>query len=288
MSAVILDGGALAKKIKLSLAPRVERFAKTRSRAPHLAILAGEHPSAKAYLQSKLNACRACGIKTSTHPLSGSTQTAVELVRRMSQDDAVDGIIVELPLPSGMELENILRALAPEKDVEAATAANYGRLSLVKTYEEAVAGAIVLPCTAAAVIELLLDAKIPIAKKQAVVVGRSNILGKPTAQLLTSLNATVTLCHSQTENIEAHIRRADIVVAGLGRPRFIKAGWLKSGAAVIDAGITLEGEKMIGDVDFEPALKIASYLTPVPGGVGPVTTAMLLSNTLLLAESHLG
>lgn len=288
MSAAILDGGALAKKIKLELPARAARFAQARARAPHLSILAGDHPSAKAYCQSKLKACKASGIKTSTHPLSGSTQTAVELVRRLSQDDAVDGIIVELPLPAGMELEKILSALSPLKDVEAVTPVNYGRLALIKSYEETVSRGLVVPCTAAAVINLLLESKVPIAKKQAVVVGRSNILGKPTAQLLTALNATVTLCHSQTENIEEHIRRADIVVAGLGRPRFVKAEWLKPGAIVIDAGITLEGTKMIGDVDFEPALKVASYITPVPGGVGPVTTAMLLCNTLLLAESRLG
>lgn len=289
MSALPLNGNALAKKIRQSLAPRVEAVKKARGRAPRLAIIAAAGASTASYLQAKAKASREAGIEAEIHPLpeASDTHAASQLLWSLAQNAAVDAIIVDLPLPKAVHVESLVAALPAEKDVEGITPHNYGRLFLAKTCEEARALKLIAPPTALAIVELLKESGVPVAGQRAVVVGRSNIVGKPAAHLLTAMNATVALCHSKTADLAEEVRRADIVVACLGKARLIKGSWLKSGAVVIDAGVNEEGGKLCGDVDFAEAEKVASFITPVPGGVGPVTTAMLLSNAVQLAERRL-
>ena len=290
MSAAIIDGRAAAARIRQSLNPRIEALVKARGRAPRLSILsAAGDPSAAAYLQAKLKACRDSGIEADVHALSASAghDEALDLLRRLGSDDAVDAVIVEFPLPKAVKAGEFIRELPAAKDVEGVTPENLGRLFMAKTFEEILSRKLIVPCTAMAAIGLLRQTGVPIAGRRAVVVGRSSIVGGPAAHLLTSLNATVTLCHSQTQDIEGELACADIVIAAIGRARFIKGSWLKKGAVVIDAGINRDGDSLCGDVDFEQASQVASLITPVPGGVGPVTTAMLLANTVALTESRL-
>ena len=290
MSANIIDGKAVAARIRRSLIPRVEAISKASGRPPRLDIIsAGADPSAAVYLQAKINACRELGIAAEVRelPVSASHGEALDLLRRIGSDGAVDALIVDLPLPKAVRAGELLRALPAAKDAEGVAPENLGRLFLAKTYESILSEKLIVPCTAMAAVELLRQTGVPIAGRRAVVVGRSSIVGKPAAHLLAALNATVTLCHSQTQDIEEELARADIVLAAIGRARFIKGAWLKKGAAVIDAGINQEGDSLCGDVDFERAQEVASFITPVPGGVGPVTTAMLLANAVALAESRL-
>lgn len=287
MSAVRLDGAALARKIRQSLAPRAQALKAARGREVKLAVVTS-HPdaSAEAYLQVKLKACHEIGIATSVEALPASTsqKDLLRTIARLAQDKTVDAVIVELPLPRQIDTIEALAALPPSKDAEGLHPENYGRLYAARTYEDIQAGKLVAPCTALAVAELLRETRVPLAGKRAVVLGRSNILGKPAALLLSSLNLTVTLCHSQTSALEDEVRRADVVVACMGKPRHVKGSWLKKGAIVIDAGVNHDDRGLCGDVEFSEAEKVASFITPVPGGVGPVTTAMLLANTVLLAE----
>jgi methylenetetrahydrofolate dehydrogenase (NADP+)/methenyltetrahydrofolate cyclohydrolase len=287
MSAVRLDGGALGRKIRQSLVSRAAAMRKTLGREVKLAVVTS-HPdaSAEAYLQVKLKACHEIGIATSVEALSASTSQKELLgtIGLLSQDKSVDAVIVELPLPRQIDTIAALAALPPSKDAEGLHPENYGRLYAARTYEDIQARKLVAPCTALAVAELLRETRAPLAGKRAVVLGRSNILGKPAAHLLSCLNLTVTLCHSQTLSIEDEVRRADVVVACIGKPRHVKGSWIKKGAIVIDAGVNHDEAGLCGDVEFVEAEKVAGFITPVPGGVGPVTTAMLLANTVLLAE----
>lgn len=286
--ATIIDGQALAKKLGKDLSPRLAAVKKARGRPPRLALIAGEEQAAQAYLHAKIKACREIGIETALHTLSRKTRIKdlIEWLASFGRDGSIDGISLDLPLPGGLDSAAVLAAMPADKDVEGMSPVNYGRLFLAKNYEE-IGGKLLVPCTALAAIAVLKKAGISTHGKHAVVVGRSAIVGKPTAHLLSALNATVTLCHSRTAGLPAEISRADIVVACLGKPRFIKGGWIKKGAVVIDAGINFLGGKLCGDVDFETACRVSSYITPVPGGVGPVTTAMLLANTVLAAERAL-
>lgn len=259
MSAVIFDGRALASKIKLGL----------RRRRLRLAIVRGaDNEASSQYRQAKIKACRDAGME----PLVCGPAA----LGQMARDHRIDAIIVELPLPAGVKESAVLEALPPEKDVEGVSPANFGRLMLARRWRD-VSG-LPLPCTASAAIRILKAAKVAVSGRQAVVVGRSNIVGKPVAQLLSLLGATVTLCHSQTRGLASHVRRADILVAAAGRPGLIRGRWIKPGAVVIDAGV---GK---GDVEFAQARRRAGLITPVPGGVGPVTTASLLANIHLLAR----
>lgn len=290
MSAVIIDGNALAIKIRQSLSERAAAVRKARSHAPRLAVVTvGENAATAAYRAATVKACREIGLEADVHSLSAwtSEKQTLKLLEDLGRDIKVDGIIVDLPLPKHIKATAVLTALPAQKDAEGVTPENYGRLFMTKTYDELQSLRLIAPPTALAVIELLQEIRAPLAGKRAIVVGRSNILGKPAAHLLSALDMTATLCHSKTQGIEEEVRRADIVVAALGKARFIKGSWLKEGAIVIDAGINREGDSLCGDVDFEEARKVVSYLTPVPGGVGPVTTAMLLANTVALAESGL-
>lgn len=274
MSARLLDGQKLAGALLRGLARRSLAFRRKRGRAPCLAIVAGEDPSSRSYLKSKLRACAAAGVAARL------TAPKAAAVRALARDPKVDAIMIELPLP--VPERPLIELIPASKDAEGITAANFGRLFLCREYGQT--ENLPVPCTAAAVLALMPGA---LAGKRAAVLGRSNILGKPTAHLLTLLDMTVTLCHSKTRDLKKIIKGADVVVAGMGRAGMIKGSWLKRGAVVIDAGITLEGRKVRGDVDFPSALKTAGFVTPVPGGVGPVTTAMLLRNTLVLAEAGL-
>lgn len=290
MSAVLLDGKALAKKIRLSLLPRLEKLKKARGRAPALAIVSGPaDPAAQAYARAKLKAFKESGLKAKVHSLSAwaGLNEALKLIKALARDAGVDAITVDLPLPKQMKPSALFEALPESKDAEGVTPGNFGRLFQAKTFEEIESGGLIVPCTARAVAELLRETRAPLAGKTAVVLGRSNILGKPAAHLLSALNLTVTVCHSRTQDLEGEVRRADVVVAAMGKARLIKGSWIKKDAIVIDAGINQDGKTLCGDVEFEEARKTAAYITPVPGGVGPVTTAMLLANTVLLAERAL-
>ena len=253
-------------------------------RAPCLAvILVGEDPASQVYVRNKHRACEACGITPLQYTLPADTEEAalLELIGKLNTDDGVDGILCQLPLPAHINETKITDAILPEKDVDGFHPVNVGKMLSGKDC--------FLPCTPAGVIEMLKYENIPIAGKHAVVIGRSNIVGKPAAALLLRENATVTVCHSRTENLKEVVLSADIVVAAVGRPRFVTADMLKPGCAVIDVGINrLPDGTLAGDVDFAAAKEVAGAITPVPGGVGPMTIAMLMENTVKSAKHRLG
>ncbi len=271
MSAVILDGKALAAKLKLDLRHKCSRL----SRPPHLAVvLVGDDPASAVYVKNKEKDCVECGIVCDDHRLPAATtrKELLDLVERLNREDAVDGILVQLPLPGHLDARQVLRAIDPKKDVDAFHPESVGRLSLGQ------AG--YLPCTPAGILTLLRAYGVDPAGKHCVVVGRSNIVGKPLAMLLLQADATVTVCHSKTVNLAALCRQADILISAAGRPGLITADMVKPHAAVVDVAMNRGPDgKLCGDVDFGPVSQIADYITPVPGGVGPMTRAMLMENT---------
>ena len=246
------------------------------SRKPGLAvILVGEDPASRVYVTSKRKDCEECGMGSLEYALPEDTteETLLGLVNELNNREDVNGILVQLPLPKHINEDSIINAISPEKDVDAFHPQNVGRIML--------GGAKFLPCTPAGVMELLDAYGIDPAGKDCVVIGRSNIVGKPMALLLLARNATVTVCHSKTQNLAEKVRNADIVVAAVGRANFVTADMVKEGAVVIDVGINrLENGKLCGDVEFEGVSQKASFITPVPGGVGPMTRAVLMKNTL--------
>lgn len=274
--AVRIDGAALAAKRKA----QIREEAAALSRSPSLAVvLAGEDPASQIYVRGKERDCAECGIRTQTHrlPAEVSQEELLALLDRLNRDADVDGILVQLPLPSGLEERPVLRALAPEKDVDCFHPLNAGLLALGEPG--------FLPCTPAAVLELLDAYGIPIRGRRCVIIGRSLLVGRPLAQLLTLRDGTVTLCHSKTEDLPALTRQADILVSAAGRRGLVTADMVKPGAAVIDVAINRGADgKLTGDVDFGPVSEKASHITPVPGGVGPMTRAMLLQNVLRAAR----
>lgn len=274
--AVRIDGAALAAKRKA----QIREEAAALSRPPSLAVvLAGEDPASQIYVRGKERDCAECGIRTQTHrlPAEVSQEELLALLGRLNRDADVDGILVQLPLPSGLEERPVLRALAPEKDVDCFHPLNAGLLALGEPG--------FLPCTPAAVLELLDAYGIPIRGRRCVIIGRSLLVGRPLAQLLTLRDGTVTLCHSKTEDLPALTRQADILVSAAGRRGLVTADMVKPGAAVIDVAINRGADgKLTGDVDFGPVSEKASHITPVPGGVGPMTRAMLLQNVLRAAR----
>lgn len=282
-----LDGRVLAKALLDALPARVAALADQRGEAPRLAILAiGADSPSEAYLKSKLQSCRAAGIETSVHSLPRATteSEALLVLDDLAKNAQVDGIIVEVPLPDQLDVRRLLARIPPEKDVEGVTERNFGRLFSARRIHDLETGGVFVPCTAAAVLRLIETTGMDPKGKEAVVIGRSNVVGKPVAHLLTCLDATVTLCHTKTKDLAAHIRRADILVCAAGKPGLVKGGMLKRGCVVLDAGTTYEGSVVRGDVDPMSAARVAGWLTPVPGGIGPVTTAALLANTVLAAE----
>lgn len=279
--ALILDGAATSKAIRRELKAQVSQFvAETGVRPTLAAILAGDNPASQKYVASKEKACALAGIGSRTYPfLSTAAQAEVEdVLAELNSDPLVHGILIQHPLPKSMDEPAVLAQLDPDKDVDGISPISMGRLLAGMDAFHA--------CTPAGMMELLRRYEIPVAGKHAVVVGRSVILGKPMAILLLDANATVTICHSKTRDLAQITRQADILVAAVGRPEFLTGDMIKPGAVVLDAGYNrVEGRQGdVGDVDFEGAARVASAITPVPGGVGPMTIAMLLANTVAAAR----
>ena len=281
MSATLLDGKALAARLRTELTGEAARLAEAGVRPGLAVVLVGDDPASQIYVRNKTVACAQVGIKTYDHrlPATTSDDELLALVATLNADPAVDGILVQLPLPAGLDARRVLFAVDPRKDVDGIHPENVGRLLLGQPRFVA--------CTPFGVMKLIAEAGLPLAGANAVVVGRSNMVGKPMAALLLGADATVTVCHSRTRDLAAVVARADLVVAAVGRAEMIRGDWIKPGAVVIDVGInrTAEG-KLLGDVEFAPAAARASAITPVPGGVGPMTIAMLLANTITAAQAR--
>lgn len=275
--AEILDGRKTASVVKESICAEVERIAASGRQVPGLAVvLAGEDPASRVYVGQKEKACLEVGFRSFLHRLPGSASTGelLSLVNDLNENPEINGILVQLPLPESIDTSAVIEAIDPGKDVDGFHPSNMGRLVLgLKS---------VKPCTPRGVMYLLRHYGIDPSGKKAVVLGRSNIVGKPLAQMLMAEDATVTVCHSRTQDLESYTREADVIVAAIGRPRFLKAAMVKPGCTVIDVGISRQDEGLVGDVDFEDVGKVASWITPVPGGVGPMTIAMLMLNTFEL------
>ena len=274
MAATLIDGRAVAKALKEEIAQRTQAMI-AQGVTPHLAVvLVGEDPASQVYVRNKENGCIKAGIRSTVIRLEEdcTQQELEETVKRLNADASVDGILVQLPLPKHLNEASVLRLIDPDKDVDGFHAMNSGRLMNGQPG--------FVPCTPLGVMKLLEAYGIDPAGKHAVVIGRSNIVGKPMAMLLLRANATVTICHSRTQNLADITRQADILVAAVGRANFVTADMVKAGAAVIDVGINRVDGKIVGDVDFDAVSGVAVYITPVPGGVGQMTIAMLLANTL--------
>ena len=283
MGALILDGAALARARRARVADDVARFVARHGIAPCLAaILVGEDPASRSYVQSKARASAQVGMRSETFHLAADTPQAdlLALIDELNRRRDVHGILPQLPLPVSIAPEAVFERLHPDKDVDGLTPANAGRLAL--GYPRLV------PSTPLGVLALIEASGAEVAGRDAVVVGRSNIVGKPTALLLLARNATVTLCHSHTVDLAGHTRRADILVSAVGHPRTIRREMVKPGAVVIDVGISRVDGKIVGDVDFEAVREVAGAITPMPGGVGPMTIALLLENTLAAARLQVG
>ena len=283
MVARILDGNALAAKMREEIARRAATLS-ARGITPCLAVLLiGDNPASAVYVRNKVSACEKAGIRSLRldFPADTAQDAVMAKLAELNADPSVHGILVQLPLPPQFDETAVLEAIAVEKDVDGFHAENVGRLSQGR---EAF-----LPCTPHGVMKMLEAGEVPLAGAEAVVIGRSNIVGKPMAMLLTQAGATVTICHSKTRDLAFHTRRADIVVAAIGKPRFVTGEMLKPGATVIDVGINrLPDGKLCGDVDFASASEVAGLITPVPGGVGPMTITMLLANTVESAARSAG
>jgi len=289
MSADRIDGKAFAASLRERLAAAVPAFKAKTGRVPGLAVvLVGEDPASSVYVRSKGRTTVELGMASFEHKLPADTSEAdlLALIERLNGDGDVDGILVQLPLPGQIDEQRVIAAIDPDKDVDGFHIANAGRLAVGQPG--------FVPCTPLGCLMLLKDRLGDLSGKEAVVIGRSNIVGKPMAQLLLGENCTVTVAHSRTQNLPAVVRRADIVVAAVGRPEMVKGDWLKPGATVIDVGINRvpaaeKGKtRLVGDVDYASAAEIASAITPVPGGVGPMTIAVLMRNTLVAAYRRAG
>ena len=274
--AEIIDGKAVSAAIKEKIKVRAEAFECKFGRKVGLAVIkAGNNPASEIYVRNKIKACEKCNIKSFSYDFDDSVtqEQLTELIRTLNGDNKVDGILVQLPLPKGIDERAVLCEIAPEKDADGFHAVNAGKLFLGEKTR-------FVACTPRGIMELIRSTGIDIAGKRAVVVGRSNIVGKPIAMLLLNADATVTVCHSKTKNLGEITREADILVAAVGKKKFIKADMVKRGAVVIDVGMNRDEDGLFGDVDFENVKEVAGYITPVPGGVGPMTIAMLLMNTV--------
>jgi methylenetetrahydrofolate dehydrogenase (NADP+)/methenyltetrahydrofolate cyclohydrolase len=278
MPAKIIDGKALAQRIRGTIATNAARLTAAGTTPGLAVVLVGADPASQIYVRNKTKACVEAGIKTFDHHLPADTSEAavLDLVRRLNADPGVDGILVQLPLPPQIDSRKILLAIDPAKDVDGFHPDNLGRLLIGEPRFVA--------CTPYGIMKLLEEGGAHLSGARAVVVGRSNIVGKPMAVLLTAADATVTLCHSRTRDLAGEVGRADVVIAALGRAEAIKGAWIKEGAVVVDVGTNrLPSGKQVGDVEFAPAAERAAAITPVPGGVGPMTITMLLENTVISA-----
>jgi 5,10-methylene-tetrahydrofolate dehydrogenase/methenyl tetrahydrofolate cyclohydrolase len=288
MTAKIIDGKATAARIREEIKARVDaRVAAGKSRPGLATVLVGENPASQVYVRSKHKASKEVGIESFGHqlPATASQNEVEKLVQTLNADPKVNGILVQLPLPKGLDEERVLNAVSLEKDVDGFHPINIGRLA------QKGRDPLFVPCTPAGSIYLLEQELGSLEGKNAVVLGRSNIVGMPVALLLVRANATVTICHSRSHDLPGIVRGADILVAAVGRPEMVRGDWLKPGVVVIDVGINRvedaslpKGYKLVGDVAYDEAAEVASAITPVPGGVGPMTIAMLLTNTLRAAE----
>ncbi len=285
-----IDGKAFAADLRVRIGAAAAAFAQNAGRRPGLAVvLVGDDAASQVYVGAKGKACAEAGIASFEHRLPATTSAAelLTLVERLNRDPEVDGILVQLPLPQGLDEAAVIAAIDPDKDVDGFHVINAGRLAVGQEG--------FVPCTPLGCLMLLKDHLGDLSGLEAVVIGRSNIVGKPMAQLLTDANATVTIAHSRTRNLADVVRRADIVVAAVGRPEMVRGDWIKPGATVIDVGINRlppseasPKGRLVGDVAFAEALEVAGAITPVPGGVGPMTIAVLLRNTLVAAHRHAG
>ena len=279
MTAQILDGNALGQKLRAGFKQRAEELAAQGVRPGLAVILVGEDPASQVYVRNKVNACAQAGFHSEKHTYAADVEPKVvfDKIVELNTDPKIHGILVQLPLPKHFDADAVLDAIAPEKDVDGFRAENVGALMQGQPC--------FIPCTPYGAMKFFEEAGVNLKGKEAVIVGRSNIVGKPMAMLLMHAGATVTVCHSQTRDLKAHCQRADILVAAIGKPKMITGDMIKPGAIVIDVGINrLPDGKLCGDVDFESAKEVASFITPVPGGVGPMTITMLLANTLESAE----
>ena len=281
--AVILDGKAVSAKVKEEVKAEVEALKKQGVSVGLAVIIVGNNPASRTYVNNKKKACEAAGIVSEEYALPEETtqEELLALVRELNQKDSINGILCQLPLPKQLDEEAVIAAISDKKDVDAFSAVNVGHI-MIGDYS-------FLPCTPAGIMEILRHYNIDVAGKECVVVGRSNIVGKPMAMLLLHQNGTVTICHSKTKNLKDVTSRADILVAAVGIPHFVTADMVKEGAVVIDVGMDRdENGKLCGDVDFAAVEPKASYITPVPGGVGPMTIATLLKNTVTAAKQQNG
>jgi methylenetetrahydrofolate dehydrogenase (NADP+)/methenyltetrahydrofolate cyclohydrolase len=292
MTAKLIDGKAVAHTIQVRVKQESELLRAKHNIAPGLAtVLIGENPASKTYVGMKQKMCSELGMVSVGKTLAADVQQeeAMKVVNDLANDKTVHGILVQLPLPSHLDTEAILSAVPIEKDIDGFHPVNIGRLAM-KNREP-----MFVPCTPAGIIELIDSADTKIEGARAVVLGRSNIVGLPAAMLLVHRNATVTICHSRTQNLAEMVHQADILVAAIGKAQFVKADWIKPGATVIDVGTNAipdatkkSGRRLVGDVDFDNAKDVAGAITPVPGGVGPMTIAMLMQNTLNAAKRSVG
>jgi methylenetetrahydrofolate dehydrogenase (NADP+)/methenyltetrahydrofolate cyclohydrolase len=281
LAARIIDGKAVAATVRQKVADEVAGFEKEVGRPPVLATaIVGEDPASQIYIRNKHKACAEVGMRSVHHdlPAEADESQVLDLVAELSQDEDVDGILVQLPLPPGVDSDRVVAAIDPIKDVDGLTPSNAGLLA------HGTPG--LVPCTPAGVMELLRHEGVALEGAEAVVVGRSKLVGVPVARLLVGANATVTVCHSRTRDLAGVCSRADVLVVAAGAPRLLGADAVKPGAVVIDVGMNRTEEGLCGDVDFEPASEVAAAITPVPGGVGPMTIAMLLVNTLAAARAR--
>ena len=282
MTAQVISGTELSKKIKSEVAQKIEKYQQQGKRSPGLAvILVGEDPASQVYVASKRKSCAEIGIQSKSYDLPETTSEAelLSLIDELNVDNGIDGILVQLPLPKHIDSTKVIERIAPNKDVDGFHPYNVGRLcQRIPTLRA---------CTPYGVMKLLETTGIDLYGQHAVIVGASNIVGRPMALELLLAGCTVTVTHRFTKDLEYHIRQADILVVAVGKPQFILGEWIKEGAVVIDVGINRLDGKLVGDVEYDVALQKASHITPVPGGVGPMTVAMLMSNTLSAYENHL-
>ncbi len=275
MSGKLIDGKAISERLRQAIAADVAALA-GQGEIPGLAVvLVGDDPASRTYVSMKEKACQKAGIYSQEHKLPATTgeEELLALIDRLNRDKRIDGILVQLPLPKQIDTARVIDAIDPHKDVDGFHPYNFGRL--------AAGNPLFQPCTPYGIMKLLDETGVDLTGKEVVVVGRSNIVGKPVALMCLARHATVTLCHSRTRNLADHIARADVVIAAVGKAGMIKGEWLRQGAVVIDVGINrIADKKLVGDVEFEAALPRVSAITPVPGGVGPMTITMLLTNTV--------
>ena len=280
--AAIIDGKAISEKLRKTIAADAAALAQ-RDAVPGLAVvLVGDDPASRTYVSMKEKACQKAGIYSQEHQLPEDTSEAelLALIDRLNRDERIDGILVQLPLPKQIDTARVIESIDPRKDVDGFHPYNFGRL--------AAGNPLFQPCTPYGIMKLLDETGVDLTGKEVVVVGRSNIVGKPVALMCLARHATVTICHSRTRDLPRRVVRGDVVIAAVGKAQMIKGEWIKEGAVVIDVGINrVEGNRLVGDVDFAAACRRASAITPVPGGVGPMTITMLLANTVESRKRHL-